>query len=726
MNYDEIKTQDNVYRDWGDDIHGEAIGRFDADYPYLQEERVTAISDRRFAFIAGAQWEGDWADIFTNAVQIEVNKTAQGLTDIYNAYQDHRIVVNYRSVGTSTKDDAASTLNGMYLADYYLSGGDQAQDNAFFEGVAGGYGAWRLTNVYCDDEDEEEAYQKIIWETIVDADQNVFWDRNARLYDKSDAKYCYVISPYSPEAFKAEFGEDAIASWPQQFLKPYYDWYQPLCIRVCEYYKLVEVKDTVWSYVHTLTGNKVKVYKSDKDYQDDRTKLEQTGYELRFKKNITRTECRKWIMSGLEILGDDYDHKKGKLIAGGVIPVVPFYGQRFFIDNQERAKGHVRSAKDPQRVYNVQISKLVEQAALSPREVPIFTPEQMQGHEDSWANMNQERHPYALINPITDEAQGGLKVNAGPVSYIKPPDLPPVLGTLIQISANDIQELTNSQDGAGSVKANVSADAMDIAATRTDAKADMYLANMTRSVIRAGQIYQAMAADIYFDDDREVPVASFGKDQKIQFDTAKINSREADEAGNQVIKNQIGKGQFNVIADVSEQTKTRRDKTVKALYNMLQFVMPADPELGTAIAGTMITNLDGDGITDLQSYVRQQMLLKGVIEPNDEEKQMLAQLQQKQAQQPPSPQDQLLMAETANLQAAAVKNQAQTQESQTKALVNQANASKIQAETGHTNVLSLKELHTPMEIPQANQTPVTQTPPKKQSWLSRFANLGRK
>lgn len=724
MNYTEIQQVDAVPFTMDNDIWNEAIARFNADYPYLQEERQTALSDRRFAFIAGAQWEGDWADIFTNAVQIEINKTAQGLTDIYNAYQDHRISVNFRSTGTDTKGDAADTLNGMYLADYYMSNGDQAQDNAFFEGTAGGYGAWRLTNVYCDEADEEEAHQKIIWETIIDADQNVFWDRNARLYDKSDAKYCYVISPWSPEAFKNEFGEDRICTWPQQFLKPFYDWYQPLVIRVCEYYKLIDVKDTVWNLVHTITGDKAKIYKSNPDWQEDLDNLKSTGWEVRFKKNITRTECRKWILSGCEVLegGDE-----GKLIAGGMIPVIPYYGQRYFIDNQERAKGHVRSAKDPQRVYNVQISKLVEQASLSPREVPIFTPEQIQGHENSWSSMNQERHPYALVNPIIDEANNGAKINQGPIAYIKPPDLPPVLSTLIQISANDIQELTNSQDGAGEVKANVSADAMDIAATRTDAKADMYLANMTRSVIRSGQIYQAMARDIYFEEGREVQTASYDKDQKLKFNTTKINHRIVDESGNQIINNQLDKYSFNVIADVSEQTKTRRDKTVKALYNMLQFIMPADPQLGNAIAGTIITNLDGDGITDLQQYVRQQMLLQGVIEPTDAEKVQIQQLQAKQAQQPPTPEEQALLAEANNMNADAQKKQAETQESLSKVLVNKANAVKIHAETGHTNVVTLNDLHKPMQIPQANQADtVTQQPIKKQSWLARFGNLIRK
>ena len=84
----------------------------------------------------------------------------------------------------------------------------------------------------------------------------------------------------------------------------------------------------------------------------------------------------KYLLSGAEEL------EPRKRIAGTEIPVVPFYGQRRFIDNMERARGHIQKAMDPQRVYNSMISGLVEHNSLSPREKPIFDPEQVAGLED--------------------------------------------------------------------------------------------------------------------------------------------------------------------------------------------------------------------------------------------------------------------------------------------------------------------------------------------------------
>jgi hypothetical protein len=707
-----------------DKIHEIALRQFDNIIIPNQEERLQALSDRRFVFVTGAQWEGEWEEIWANSIKIEVNKTAQGVNDIIDQYKQNRYTVDFRSVDLSEESDAAETLNGMYLADFYRSKGVEAQDNAFVEGVAGGYGAWRLVNRYVDDESTEDNYQVIDWELIVDADISVFWDPNARMYDKSDAAYCYVLSALSKETFIDRFGEDNATEWPQGIWKPFYDWYKPDLVRVAEYYRIVEVKDSIIKLQHVQTGNKATVYKSNPEWRKQLAEYKITGYEETFRKSLKRKECRKWIFSGANNLTEEEDREEGQLIAGGMIPVVPYYGQRWFIDNQERARGHVRLAKDPQRVYNVQISKLTEIAALAPLERPIVAPEQIQGHEDSWADMNVNRSSYALLNPIINEIDGN-KIATGPIGKIEPPQIPPVLAQLIQISDNDIKELTNSQDGAGQVKANVSAEAMDVAATRTDDKASLYLDNMRKSVKRAGEIYQAMCKDIYCESDREVPIIKYDQDQNPIHTRAALNSRQVDQQGFSVIANQIGKYDFNVIVGVTEDTATRRDKTVRMLTNMSQFVMAANPELGSIIATFALANMDGEGMHDLQKYARFDLIKKGVITPNAAEQQKLQEQAQQEQQQPPSPVDQLQLSMAKEAEASAQEKVAGAQEKASKVLVNEANAAKLHAEAGHTHVQAVKEFHTPIEQPNTDKPTAKQQSTKqgKSNFLGRFAKL---
>ena len=57
-------------------------------------------------------------------------------------------------------------------------------------------------------------------------------------------------------------------------------------------------------------------------------------------------------MSGSKVLEDC------GYIAGPNIPIAPMYGKRWFISGIERFMGHVRLAKDVQRLANVLRSKL--------------------------------------------------------------------------------------------------------------------------------------------------------------------------------------------------------------------------------------------------------------------------------------------------------------------------------------------------------------------------------
>jgi hypothetical protein len=653
-----------------DAVHAEALERFDDIIQAVQEERAMALADRRFVSIAGAQWEGDWAAQFENSIMVEVNKTAQGVEKIVSDYRANRVTVNFRGVSKDSSEETAKTLNGMFRADLYASKGQQAADNAFEEAVQGGIGAWRLTNRYVDEYDPDSDEQRICIETIVDADQSVFWDTNAKLYDKSDADFGFVISAMSRQAFEKTYGADKASDWPQGITKPYYDWYTPDVVRVAEYY-VVECKTAVLRiFQHRATGEDRREWASDLTPQAVADMIVE-GWIEQPQRRMKRHRVRKYVLSGCDIL------EPGKLIAGTCIPIVPVYGKRWFIDNMERSRGHVRLAKDPQRIYNAQISKLTETASLAATERPIFTPEQVAGHETSWAQANINRAPYALINTII--GPDGMPMVSGPIGMVTPPQLSPVLAALIQITASDIAELTTNQDGADEAMSNVSAEAMDIAATRTDAKAFTYMDNMRQSMQRCGEIYLSMARDVYVEDGREVETM----DERGEDGTAVLGEPATDDAGRYRIRNDISRGKYKVISDVTEATTTRRDKTVKTLVNMAQIAGVTDPELASAALATALINMDGEGMEDLQSWQRSRMVAQGVIKPTKEEQ---AELDQAQQQQQPDPQAAALAAVAQKEGALAIKAGADTELSKAKTVLTLAQAHSAGAEADQAHI----------------------------------------
>ena len=185
-------------------IHRAALIQFDAIQSALRDERRQCLEDRRFATIAGAQWEGQLEQQFANKPRFEVNKIHLSLIRIYNEYRNNRITVDYVSKDGTENDKLADTCDGLYRSDEQDSFADEAYDNAFDEGVAGGFGAWRLRAKYEDEEDPEDERQRVCIEPIFDADNSVYFDLDAKRQDKADAKHCFVITSLTHAAYDEE------------------------------------------------------------------------------------------------------------------------------------------------------------------------------------------------------------------------------------------------------------------------------------------------------------------------------------------------------------------------------------------------------------------------------------------------------------------------------------------------------------------------------------------
>ena len=649
-----------------DEVHARAMERFADIAAATQEQRLLSLTARRFVSIPGAQWEGDgWSDLGENTIRVEINKTARGLEKIVNDYRANRLTVTFRAVGSKSSEETAETLEGLHRADAYHHKAQQARDNAFEEAAAGGFGAYRLAATYTDEYDPDDDTQRINpGLAIVDADQRVFFDLNSKLYDKSDAQFAFVVTAMTRQAYEREY-PGFVSSWPEGVFKPFWDWFRPDTCLVAEYYEIEETSAKRLTYTHKLSGDVERFWQSEISTKARADMLTQ-GYALTSARMVKRRCVHKYTLSGAEVLNDD-----GR-IAGDCIPIVPVYGKRWFVDDMERWRGHVQLAMDPQRIYNLQISKLSEIAALTPREVPIFTPEQVAGHEQRWANMNIERHPYALINPII--GPDGAPMSTGPVSSVQPPQLAPVTAALIQITANDIQELTTADDGADQTKSNVSAQAMEIAATRVDAKSAAYMDNMRQSVQREGEIYLSMARDAYFEPGREVEVM----DGDGMSDTATLAEPATDPTtGKFSIRNDLSRGRYSVVSDVTEASATRRDKTVRACLNIAEVATAAQQvDLAGAAILTAMLNMDGVGMDDFQAWGRTKALAIGLVKPTDAEKQEMAQAAQNQQ---PDPSAAVAAAQAAALQAVAAKDGAM--------------AGKIGADTKQSEAKTLQILH---------------------------------
>ena len=593
-------------------LHSDALEQFNDIQTALRDERLQCLQDRRFYSLAGSQWEGPLWDVYENKPRFEVNKIHLSVIRIINEYRNNRITVDF-TPKPGQDEKLAETCDGLYRADEKDSVADEAYDNAFEEAVGGGFGAWRLRNVYEDDEDEDNERQRIMIEPIFDADSSVFFDLNAKRQDKSDARYAFVVTSMTRASYKEEWGDDP-TDWPKIIHQYEFDWCTPDVVYVAEYYKVEDVTETVRIF-RAIDGTEERYRQADFDADPA---LEDTlaaigSVEVRQRK-IKSRKVHKYIMSGGKILED------AGYIAGKEIPIVPVYGKRWFVDNVERCMGQVRLAKDAQRLKNMQLSKLGEISALSSVEKPILTPEQVTGHQMMWADDNIRNYPYLLINPIT--GPDGSQQVSGPVAYTRSPQIPPAMAALMQITEQDMQDILGSSQQADKMVSNISGKAIEMIQTRLDMQTFIYMSNFAKGMQRCGEIWLSMARDIYVEEGRKMK--TIGPNDEVGM--VELMKPTVSEAGEVVMENDLSRAKFDVNVEVGPSSTSKRAATVRALTGMM--AITDDPQTKQVLQAMAMMNMEGEGISDVRDYFRKQLVRMGVVKPTEQEQEeMMVELQ---------------------------------------------------------------------------------------------------
>lgn len=625
------------------------------------------MADRRFCDIAGAQWEGSLARQFENRPKFEVNKVQNAVSRAINEYRANRIGVRFIPKDGSKDDKLTEACNGMYRADEQDSTADEAYDNCFDEGVKGGIGAWRLRAVL-EDEFSDNEYQRIRMEPIFDADSTVFFNRDAKRQDKSDAKHCWVLVPMTWDSYVDTYG-DSPTTWPKDIQMSEFDWSIPNdTVYVAEYYKVEAINETRYVY-RAVTGEEDFYVKEDFEEDEElEARLLATGWTEVRRDKVKCKKIHKYLMSGGKILEDQ------GYIAGNNIPIVPFFAKRQIIDNVERCQGLVRIAKDTQRLKNMQISKLAEISAKSNVEKPVFTPEQMSGHAVMWSEDNIKDYPYLLTNPITDA--NGNPTAVGAQSYTKVPNIPPAMAALLAVTDQDMKDLLGTQESMDNMSANQSGVAVEMVQNKIDMGNYILMSNMAKAVKRSAEIWLGMAKEIMVEQGRKVKtLTEQGEVGQIELMRPVIDPATAQT----VYENDLGSNSLEVYVEVGPSSSSRRNSTVRAVTQLMGIIQ--DPEALQVLGSVAAMNMEGEGIEDVRKYFRNKMLRMGVVTPTDEEAQILAAQQQEAANQPPDANAQFLQASAAKAMADAAAQEAKTVLTQAQVGKTVAETDKIVAET---------------------------------------------
>lgn len=603
-------------------------------------------------------WVSQWDDQLLSDSQLqyrgEFNILRKAGRQIMGDLRLNPVQPDFKPKSETRKDDA-EILDGLYRADDRRLTSQEAYDYSTQDAIVCGFGAWELYTEY-ESNQVGDLNQVIRRKFIPEANNTVFWDPNATRLDKSDANYVSILFKYSEDGYadlvEELTGERPAVNW-SSFAQPEESYAFPWVaeqkkIYVTTFYKRKKVKDKVLTFNDPF-GEQRLYRESDLDRAEIMDGLIDSGFTVAAEKVIERWEITRYIASGERVLSED-------VVAGENIPVVPVYGERSTVEGEEYYEGITRLAKDPQRLRNFQLSYLADIVSRSPRPKPIFTPEQIQGFEPMYEeNGADNNYPYLLQN---SKDANGQPLPVGPVAQMPEQPMPTSLVASIELTRQAVEDVANPGLPQDIADPDLSGKAVLALQNRMDQQSYIYQHNFKFAKRRDAEIYASMAGVVY-DTPRSITIETKdGTTRQIQIMESIIN-----DDGEVVVLNDLTNMEFDVYAEIGHSYQTQKQQTMDNLSELMAGMQHGDP-MREILMLKYTALMDGVDFEDVREYSRNQLILKGIKQPETEEE--IAMVQGAQQNQAPDPNMILAQAEMAKGQAAMMREQREMVKDQAK------------------------------------------------------------
>lgn len=635
--------------------HADILTDFSKSYTAEYDRRGQVVSDIKFAFIPGEQWQGSDRDQWANKPKPENNKLFKNIMGLVGRFQEAEFGARIAAASDKATDQDADLLQARWRNDFNSSDGSDALNNAAMEAFFGGFGAVKVCAKYEDEEDPSDEEQYLSFETIHSAASSVFYNAGAMRKDKQDATQCWQVVRANKAAMVDKYGKD-FTPFTGGNVGSIYDLDcgntdSSKDTYIAHYYEVVE-KTIVEYYLDD--GSEIK--------RDGRKYFDQTGAQIAKEdfdlllEIYAYEEKRKTVKEVWYALatGDGYLEKPRKTPFKS-IPVVPMYGYHMVINGIEFYCGEVCRQKDNQRFLNMGFGALMEIVAEPQTTKPEYAPEQMQRFGQMRAEQTVKNYPFLLADPIRDANEN--PIHFGPTALHQPPQIGSGLATGLQFLAQNIAE--QSGNGQATLPSNTSAVAIQQVNDRTDDAFLPLFTNATESIRCMCKVWIPAAQTLYFSNSRNIRVMAEDGTYKTERTMQEVYSDREESYG--PYKN-AARGRYDVSVRQGESYRTKKDAERSAALEMLQYT-PADTPLGQMMAMAAIQSTTGDGMADVRKMARH-MQIRSMVQMQlplimagypleklgivDEEERMIASLivrEAMQAAQQQNPQIQAMMME---------------------------------------------------------------------------------
>jgi len=584
-----------------DDIHVQALKRYNAAKTSDYDSREQALDDIAFAQAEGNQWDQRYGQS-KDRPRFEINKIQFAINQVIGQFTRQKMSTNTRPTTANAEPKVAGVFNGIIRNIFNKSMFSKIQVEALKEVATGGFGAWRVCTDFLDDESFD---QEISLKWIPDAVNTVWFEYEDRDSLKRNARCAFIAEDIPRERFKELYPDSQMSSFdkiPNLRRLRRDGWSTQDTIRVMEYFYKERINDRLLE----LSDGRVVLHSTVKDVLEEMAEGESPVTVIRERK-IKRDRVMWCKVSGTEVLTavEEFPSKH--------IPVFPVYGFNYWIEGQHLWRGMVRFAKDPQRIYNHIVSAKVEAATNSPKDPIFVTPDMVGEYEDEYKNFNLRNSPFMFYDP-GDTGLTPLRLG--------PPPVQPALTEIGQQADMDIKATLGTNEASlGNVPmgANAPSGAAVMAIQQqSNVGHQELIQNLADAVEYTGNVLIDMIPRVY---DYEAQIRTMNPDDSTEF--VPINKEEIDVENNtKTIVNDLAQGKYDLSVSLGPSFATQREETLA----MITAISANDPELMGLTADILVKNLDHPESVEITKRVRRSMIEKGLIRPNEEEAEEIAEL----------------------------------------------------------------------------------------------------
>lgn len=544
---------------------------------YQQAEEADAEFRREFVkdleFISDDQWDSLSRQQRTESSRpcFTVDRINPSLRQIVNEERQNRPAILVRPAGSNATEEVAKVLAGIIRHIEQESSADAAYDTAGWYAAAGGVGYLRIRNEY---EDEASFDQRLVIEAIADP-MTVRYDPASVAVDGSDAEWAFIVDRITHSEYQRRYPEadDPDGEEWEDTLVEDPAWTNDNNLLIAEYFyrdleavKIYQVQDLV-------TGEVAVTRLAPPQEVID------AGLARIIQQRTTYLPTIRWcLMTSNRIL-------ERSTFAGDRIPIVPVYGESYFVNGQRFKCGAVRRAKDAQKILNYTTSNQVEIIDLNAKAPFIGAAGQFDTFEDNWRDANRKNFGYLEYNP-TD-------VNGNPVpapqrnSFEAP--IQSVQATKL-MAVEDIKAVFGIFDASLGAAGNETSGVAILARKEQSGVSNYhYYDNLVRSVRALGRIL-VRAIPEYYDTPRMVRIVKPNDEQEF------VGINMVSDAG--VID--LNLGRYDVVVKTGPSYSTRREEMVSKGLELIS----AYPNAAPLIADLVAEQLDFEGARQIARRLR--------------------------------------------------------------------------------------------------------------------------